>query len=164
MGSENLTLLNFVQHCVTQDGTREIRNASFETNTVNIVVIKLICIVMEWTTGLTSGWFQHSGIEIWARPITPIYQNYYSYALAFVNRRVDGTPSDIAVTLQELELYNPGGYVVEVNFSSSLFWTALSVLPRTDAFAYYITGSVRRCKLRCAYTRNENQSQGESFR
>ncbi|KAK3914539.1 Alpha-N-acetylgalactosaminidase [Frankliniella fusca] len=57
--------------------------------------------------------YKHSGIEIWARPISPTYQNYFSYALAFVNRRVDGTPSDIAVTLQELGLYNPGGYAVE---------------------------------------------------
>lgn len=57
---------------------------------------------------------QHSGIEIWARPITPTYQQFFSYALAFVNRRVDGTPSDIAVTLQELGLSNPGGYAVEV--------------------------------------------------
>ncbi|RLU17408.1 hypothetical protein DMN91_009643 [Ooceraea biroi] len=38
--------------------------------------------------------YKHKGIEIWARPITPVYQNYYSYAIAFVNRRTDGTPSD----------------------------------------------------------------------
>lgn len=58
---------------------------------------------------------QHKGIEIWARPITPTYQNYYSYAVAFLNRRTDGTPSDVSVTLKELGLQYPGGYRVEVN-------------------------------------------------
>ncbi|OAD53851.1 Alpha-N-acetylgalactosaminidase [Eufriesea mexicana] len=53
------------------------------------------------------------GIEIWARPITPVYQNYFSYAIAFVNRRTDGTPSDVSVTLKELGLQYSGGYNVE---------------------------------------------------
>lgn len=57
--------------------------------------------------------YKHKGIEIWSRPITPIYQTYYSYAIAFVNRRTDGTPSDVAVTLRELGLISPTGYRVE---------------------------------------------------
>lgn len=57
--------------------------------------------------------YKHKGIEIWSRPITPIYQTYYSYAVAFVNRRTDGTPSDVAVTLRELGLQSPTGYRVE---------------------------------------------------
>lgn len=57
--------------------------------------------------------YKHKGIEIWSRPITPIYQTYYSYAVAFVNRRTDGTPSDVAVTLRELGLQSPSGYRVE---------------------------------------------------
>lgn len=57
---------------------------------------------------------QRSGIEIWSRPISPVYQGQFSYAVAFVNRRTDGTPSDIAVTLQELGLAYRGGYDVEV--------------------------------------------------
>lgn len=64
---------------------------------------------------------QHKGIEIWSRPITPIFQTYYSYAIAFVNRRTDGTPSDVAVTLRELGLVSPTGYRVEVKkYSSNL--------------------------------------------
>lgn len=59
--------------------------------------------------------FQNKGIEIWSRPISPVYQTYYSYAVAFVNRRSDGTPSDVAVTLRELGLAAPGGYRVEVD-------------------------------------------------
>lgn len=63
---------------------------------------------------------QHKGIEIWSRPITPIYQTYYSYAIAFVNRRTDGTPSDVAVTLRELGLISPTGYRVEVRDKSPI--------------------------------------------
>ncbi|KAK9739497.1 Alpha galactosidase A [Popillia japonica] len=50
--------------------------------------------------------YKHKGIEIWSRPITPLYQNYFSYAVAFVNRRTDGTPSDVAVTLKELGYFS----------------------------------------------------------
>lgn len=57
--------------------------------------------------------YKHKGIEIWSRPITPISQTYYSYAVAFVNRRTDGTPSDVAVSLKELGLQSPAGYRVE---------------------------------------------------
>ncbi|KAH8341419.1 hypothetical protein KR059_006603 [Drosophila kikkawai] len=57
--------------------------------------------------------YKHKGIEIWSRPIGPLYQNFYSYAIAFVNRRTDGTPSDISVTLKELGLVNFSGYRVE---------------------------------------------------
>lgn len=61
----------------------------------------------------TKFYLQHRGIEIWARPITPLNQGYFSYAIAFLNRRTDGTPSDIAVTLRELGLGSPTGYHVE---------------------------------------------------
>ncbi|XP_060531168.1 alpha-N-acetylgalactosaminidase [Cylas formicarius] len=57
--------------------------------------------------------YKHKGIEIWSRPLTPLFQNYFSYAVAFVNRRTDGTPSDVAVTLKELGLTSPTGYRVE---------------------------------------------------
>ncbi|XP_073994860.1 alpha-N-acetylgalactosaminidase isoform X2 [Rhodnius prolixus] len=57
--------------------------------------------------------YKHKGIEIWARPISPLYQNYFSYAIAFLNRRTDGTPSDVAVTLLEMGLISPDGYRIE---------------------------------------------------
>lgn len=57
--------------------------------------------------------YKHRGIEIWSRPILPVQGQFYSYAVAFVNRRTDGTPSDVAVTLRELGLSNPSGYRVE---------------------------------------------------
>lgn len=73
---------------------------------------------------------QHKGIEIWARPITPVYQNYYSYAIAFINRRTDGTPSDVSVTLKELGLQYPGGYRVEVR--------SINILIGKSIFGYKI--------------------------
>ncbi|CAH2055800.1 unnamed protein product, partial [Iphiclides podalirius] len=57
--------------------------------------------------------YKHRGIEIWSRPIVPIQGQHYSYAVAFLNRRTDGTPSDVAVTLRELGLNNPAGYRLE---------------------------------------------------
>ncbi|XP_043271319.1 alpha-N-acetylgalactosaminidase [Venturia canescens] len=62
--------------------------------------------------------YKHKGIEIWARPVNPIFEDprdtiYYSYAIAFLNRRTDGTPSDVSVTLSELGLRYPKGYKVE---------------------------------------------------
>ncbi|XP_030383247.1 alpha-N-acetylgalactosaminidase [Scaptodrosophila lebanonensis] len=57
--------------------------------------------------------YKHKGIEIWSKPLSPIYHHFYSYAIAFINRRTDGTPSDVAVTLKELGLASLNGYRVE---------------------------------------------------
>lgn len=57
--------------------------------------------------------YKQKGIEIWARPIMPVYRAKYSYAIVFLNRRTDGTPSEISVTLKELGLDNPSGYHIE---------------------------------------------------
>ncbi|SPP81611.1 alpha-N-acetylgalactosaminidase [Drosophila guanche] len=57
--------------------------------------------------------YKHKGIEIWSKPIGPLFNNFYSYAIAFINRRSDGTPSDISVTLKELGLIHFYGYRVE---------------------------------------------------
>ena len=59
--------------------------------------------------------YKHKGIEIWSKPIKPVVLKFYSYAVAFVNRRTDGTPSDVAVTLKELGLVYPVGYRLEVS-------------------------------------------------
>ena len=42
-------------------------------------------------------YLQQKGIEIWARPILPVYKGKYSYAIVFLNRRTDGTPSEVSV-------------------------------------------------------------------
>ncbi|KAB7507380.1 Alpha-N-acetylgalactosaminidase [Armadillidium nasatum] len=54
--------------------------------------------------------YKENGIEIWARPISPVEGDFYSYAIVFFNRRTDGTPSEVSVTLEELGLTEPGGY------------------------------------------------------
>lgn len=40
--------------------------------------------------------YKQKGIEIWARPIMPVYRAKYSYAIVFLNRRTDGTPSEVS--------------------------------------------------------------------
>ena len=39
--------------------------------------------------------YKQKGIEIWARPILPVYRSKYSYGIVFLNRRTDGTPSEV---------------------------------------------------------------------
>lgn len=96
--------------------------------------------------------YKHKGIEIWSRPITPIYQTYYSYAIAFVNRRTDGTPSDVAVTLRELGLQSPTGYRVEVKID----WTTCE-----DFKLKFISvlGSLWGCRLWSVVAEHKNKSE-----
>ncbi|XP_069987902.1 alpha-N-acetylgalactosaminidase isoform X2 [Penaeus vannamei] len=69
--------------------------------------------------------YKDKGIEIWARPISPISQGHYSYAIAFLNRRTDGTPSEVSVTLRELGLAFPGGYAITDLFDGVQYGTVL---------------------------------------
>ncbi|XP_071512171.1 alpha-N-acetylgalactosaminidase-like isoform X4 [Panulirus ornatus] len=69
--------------------------------------------------------YKDKGIEIWARPITPVTQGHYSYAIAFLNRRTDGTPSEVSVTLRELGLAFPGGYAITDLFDGVHYGTVL---------------------------------------
>lgn len=67
--------------------------------------------------------YKDKGIEIWARPISPLHQNFYSYGIAFLNRRTDGTPSEVSVTLRELGLSYPGGYSITDLFDNVHYGT-----------------------------------------
>lgn len=62
---------------------------------------------------------QDNSIDIWTRPIEPVYKNYFSYAVAFVSRRVDGTPFTYNITLTDLGLHNPKGYNILVSIKIS---------------------------------------------
>ena len=44
---------------------------------------------------ILSLFLQQKGIEIWARPIMPVLRGKYSYGIVFLNRRTDGTPSEV---------------------------------------------------------------------
>lgn len=65
--------------------------------------------------------YKADGIEIWARPITPVAGDFYSYSIAFLNRRTDGTPSQVKVRILELGLSNPGGYDVTDLYSGESY-------------------------------------------
>lgn len=54
--------------------------------------------------------YKDKNIEMWVRKVTPVYQNYFSYALAFVNRRDDGSPFNYNATLMDVGMKNPFGY------------------------------------------------------
>lgn len=101
--------------------------------------------------------YKHKGIEIWSRPIGPLYQNFYSYAIAFVNRRTDGTPSDISVTLKELGLINYTGYRVEVCFGANF-----TILMFPTLIIEHLSGPLRERRLWRLVSQHQNQSESES--
>lgn len=59
---------------------------------------------------------QDMGIDIWSRPIEPKEREFFSYAIAFVNRQTLGTPILYNITLKDLGLYNPKGYKIWVSY------------------------------------------------
>lgn len=74
-----------------------------------------------------------------------------------MNRRTDGTPSDVSVTLKELGLQYPGGYNVEVcnyEFNKNVSLTVFNKILKIIIFL----GSVRRCELRYSNAANKNKS------
>lgn len=61
-----------------------------------------------------------NNIEVWTRPVEPIVNGHYSYAVAIVSRRTDGHPHGFNVTLKELSLDYPNGYIVKDLFNHHL--------------------------------------------
>ncbi|KAK7086451.1 hypothetical protein SK128_004218 [Halocaridina rubra] len=61
---------------------------------------------------------KENGIEIWSRQINPTQGTDYSYSLAVLNRRTDGTPYDVSITLSTLGMTFAGGYSVTDLFTS----------------------------------------------
>lgn len=59
-----------------------------------------------------------NGIETWIRPVSPIIDDNYSYAVAFVSRRTDGHGYAFETSLEELGLTNQNGYTVKDLFDS----------------------------------------------
>lgn len=51
---------------------------------------------------------------MWTRPISPVVNDEYSYAVAFVSRRTDGYPYPKSVTLAEIGLTSAQGYEFQV--------------------------------------------------
>ncbi|XP_022920563.2 alpha-N-acetylgalactosaminidase-like isoform X1 [Onthophagus taurus] len=57
--------------------------------------------------------YQKNDIEIWSKPILPIINGYYTYAVAFVSYRDDGHAYRVEEKLETLGLTSPNGYLVE---------------------------------------------------
>lgn len=51
---------------------------------------------------------------MWTKPILPIVNGSYSYAVAFLSNRVDGYQYKIDFELSELGLNHTAGYLIEV--------------------------------------------------
>lgn len=62
-------------------------------------------------------------------------ENYYSYAVAFVSRRDDGSPYAFNTTVKALGLNNPSGYIVDV---SSLLSFVLAPIVKVLIFGHSI--------------------------
>ncbi|KAL1460239.1 hypothetical protein WDU94_012166 [Cyamophila willieti] len=57
--------------------------------------------------------YVEKNIETWTRPVTPVAEDKYSYAVAFVSKRTDGRAFPYNVTLSNIGLTNPYGYKFE---------------------------------------------------
>merc|ERR1711892_1302782 len=49
-------------------------------------------------------------IDVYSRPVMPVYKGKTSVAVAFLNRWNEGTPLEVKFTLKDLGLDHPGGY------------------------------------------------------
>lgn len=58
---------------------------------------------------------QKSGVEIWVKSVLPSVGSERSAAVAFLNRRTDGTPTRVSVVLSDIGLsFNDGYEVLEL--------------------------------------------------
>lgn len=75
--------------------------------------------------------FVEKNIEIWTRPVRPIVRGFSSYAVAFLNKRTDGSPFWVHVKLRRIglteakvysaqELYNNQSLIVHQNSTISV--------------------------------------------
>jgi alpha-N-acetylgalactosaminidase len=99
--------------------------------------------------------YKQKGIEIWARPIMPVYRAKYSYAIVFLNRRTDGTPSEVSVTLKELGLDNPNGYHIEDLYDDHVY----GVVTPDRRFKVDVNPSGSVVMIRCDIVKGKGQSQ-----
>lgn len=53
-------------------------------------------------------------IEVWVRPVAPVVEGMFSYAIAWSSKRDDGAPYAVKTVLSRLGLLNEKGYQVEV--------------------------------------------------
>ncbi|KAI9556960.1 hypothetical protein GHT06_016754 [Daphnia sinensis] len=56
--------------------------------------------------------YKKQGVEIWTKPVLPMNGKKFSWAVVVLNRRVDGTPSQVTAPLRDLGLDSEEGYHV----------------------------------------------------
>jgi len=96
--------------------------------------------------------YKQKGIEIWARPIMPVYRSKYSYSIVFLNRRTDGTPSEVSVTLKELGLDNVAGYHIEDLYDEHIY----GVVTPDRRFKVDVNPSGSVVMIRCDIVKGKN--------
>lgn len=57
--------------------------------------------------------YRDQDIDIWSRPVGPVYNGICSCAVAFVSRRADGAPHSYKITVEHLGMLNPNGYTIK---------------------------------------------------
>lgn len=86
-----------------------------------------------------------NNIEMWLRPVVPVVNGTYSYAVAILNRG-DSTPTKVPLTLENLGMKSPKGYWVEDLFE---FEVGSLVMP-SDSFTVTVNPSgvvMLRCSV-----------------
>ncbi|KAL7635615.1 UNVERIFIED_CONTAM: hypothetical protein RMT77_013432 [Armadillidium vulgare] len=68
---------------------------------------------------------QENNIDIWTKPVSPVYDDSYSYAIAFQSGRDDGMPYKLTVTVEELGLTDEAGYEIAELFDGVNYGTLL---------------------------------------
>lgn len=65
--------------------------------------------------------YKKDEIEIWKRPITPVFKDQYSYALLFLNRRTEKGATSITFKLKQFGMKNSAGYLVTELFDEKKY-------------------------------------------
>lgn len=76
-------------------------------------------------------------MEIWVKPIQPSVGSERSAAVAFLNRRTDGTPTRVSVVLSDIGLAYKDGYQVHELFDGK----ELGFYKPSDKFAVMVNPS-----------------------
>lgn len=78
-----------------------------------------------------------SGVEIWVKRVLPKVGQSYSAAVVFFNRRTDGTPTRVGITLRDLNLTLSSGYEAQELFDGA----AIGLLRPRDKLSFQVNPS-----------------------
>lgn len=107
--------------------------------------------------------FRDKGIDIWTRPIEPVYNSYHSYAVAFVSRRVDGAPYPYNITLQDLGLNNTYGYTIDNLFGKDKNSNPCNFSPKSLVRVRVIPSGVVFLRMNVSSSSSSCQDDGKNY-